>query len=243
MTRHLPFFPFVLGVALLCACGGPEPQPAARDPQPVQPAPARPQPAPSPRTRPADPASGPAAGPTADPAADPTADPQTPPALLPPIEPLREDDARGRGMAEPSIFSGGIVDDDPATWQDATSGPAATLIYVTRKREQKDEAPMALVFSSDPAHRQFQRRDSARVSIMRLKKEGMGALLAELERDGLSRLPWASEPYDQTVGPERALLLYRDGKRVRVAKAGLSEAQLADFSAIERRLIRLTTTR
>lgn len=221
--------PWSLFVCLaLCACGGdPEPRPTPETAPPDRPPATAPQQPDAPAT-PAEPARQPEPTP-------PRSDREPPP---------REDDSRaGQGMAEPSIFSPGIVEDDPATWQDTTHGAVATLIYVTRKGDRQDADPMALVFSSDPTHRQFQRRDSARVSVLRFKKEGMQALLAQLERDGLSQLPWAPQAYDETVGPERALLLYRDGRRVRVVKGELDPRQLQTFSAIERRLIRVTMDR
>lgn len=145
-------------------------------------------------------------------------------------------------MGEPTEeYLQNALADDPQRWQDATSGPAATLIYVTTQRAAGDRVePMAIVVTSDPAHRQFQRRDSARVTVRRLKRERMGALLAELERDGLGRLPLTAEPYDQEIGPERALLLFREGSRGRVVKAGLDAPGQAVFTALERRLIRLT---
>ena len=145
-------------------------------------------------------------------------------------------------MGEPTEeYLQNALADDPQRWQDTTSGPAATLIYVTTQRAAGDRVePMAIVVTSDPAHRQFQRRDSARVTVRRLKRERMGALLAELERDGLGRLPLTAEPYDQEIGPERALLLFREGSRGRVVKAGLDAPGQAVFTALERRLIRLT---
>lgn len=145
-------------------------------------------------------------------------------------------------MGEPTEeYLQNALADDPQRWQDATSGPAATLVYVTTQRAAGERVePMAIVLTSDPAHRQFQRRDSARVTVRRLKRERMGALLAELEREGLGRLPLTAEPYDQEIGPERALLLFREGSRGRVVKAGLDAPGQAVFTALERRLIRLT---
>lgn len=145
-------------------------------------------------------------------------------------------------MGEPTEeYLQNALKDDPQRWQDATPGPAATLIYVTTQRAAGDRVePMAIVVTSDPAHRQFHRRDSARVTVRRLKRERMGALLAELEREGLGRLPLTAEPYDQEIGPERALLLFREGSRGRVVKAGLDAPGQAVFTALERRLIRLT---
>lgn len=145
-------------------------------------------------------------------------------------------------MGEPTEeYLQNALKDDPQRWQDATPGPAATLIYVTTQRAAGERVePMAIVITSDPAHRQFHRRDSARVTVRRLKRERMGALLAELEREGLGRLPLTAEPYDQEIGPERALLLFREGSRGRVVKAGLDASGQATFTALERRLIRLT---
>jgi len=138
---------------------------------------------------------------------------------------------------------------DPATgelreWHDVTVGPTATLIYVTRSGGRGAAGrPAALVFSSDPGNGHFQRETSARVTVRRLYRDEMGALLARLDGGGLRSLPWAPQPYDAPIGPERALLLYEGGVRRRVAKEALEGQQRVTFAELEQTLIDVTLGR
>lgn len=122
-------------------------------------------------------------------------------------------------------------------WQDDTAGVVATLVYVTEKGSRANPQPAAIVLSSDPENPHFTRKNTARVTVQKLTKEDMGGLLGELGQLGFHRLPWAAQPYDAEIGPERALYLYREGKRFRVQKHALGGDDPTTFTAIERKVI------
>jgi len=120
---------------------------------------------------------------------------------------------------------------------DETAGPEATLVYVTEVRLDGEDTPGAVIVSSDPGNDHYHRRPSRRISRVRLSRAEMAELLEELEGLGLDRLPWAEQPYDAELGPERALYRYRDGVRRRVAKAGLPPAAFKAFAKVERHVL------
>ena len=74
----------------------------------------------------------------------------------------------------------------------------------------------------------------------KLLREQMTTLFGDLGTLGFHRLPWAEQPYDADIGAERAFYLYREGKRFRVQKHALGEADLQTFTALERKLIDTT---
>lgn len=137
-----------------------------------------------------------------------------------------------------------------AHWEDPSTGPAATLVYVGEARAPRavgaprlkpgEEAPLkpsVIISSSDPANQHFNRKNTAVLTVQRTTKEELGQLLRELRQDGLDQLAWEDQPYDADIGPERGLYFYKDGKRQGVRKNSLPEQQKAVFSAIEKRLI------
>lgn len=133
---------------------------------------------------------------------------------------------------------------DLARWSDRTAGPEATLVYVTRAGGRgKVPQPAALVFSSDPTNGHFRRETTHRITVHRLYRKEMAALLGRLEQRGLRALPWRPQPYDAEIGPERALLLYEDGERRRVTKDDLPPSDRATFTELEQALIELTLGR
>lgn len=132
---------------------------------------------------------------------------------------------------------------DPEHWTDTTQGAAATLIYVTRRREGGATVPTMIVFTSDPEHPMFRDADTPDCSIKRLKRATMSQLLKQLEGDGLEALPWLDQPRAAGIGPERSLILIQPRRRRRVEKDGLGEAERRAFGAIERRLIAMTAVR
>lgn len=123
-------------------------------------------------------------------------------------------------------------------WLDDTQGQTATLVYVTEKGRSRDQAQAAaIVFSSDPQNAHFKRKSTARVTVQRLTRADMATLLRDLAGLGFDALPWKEQPYDAEIGAQRALYLYRGGKRVRVDKDALPEPARLQFTEIERRLI------
>lgn len=129
---------------------------------------------------------------------------------------------------------------DVAGWEDATEGEAATLVYVTEQGRRDRAQAAAIVFSSDPQHPHFQRRSTSRVTVQRVTRADMTALLRDLAALGLERLPWAAQAFDAEIGPERALYLYRGGRRTRVEKDTLPDPARQTFTALERRLVQAT---
>lgn len=123
-------------------------------------------------------------------------------------------------------------------WVDDTQGQSATLVYVTEKGRSRDQAQAAaIVFSSDPQNAHFQRKSTARVTVQRITRADMSALMRDVAALGFEALPWKEQPYDAEIGAQRALYLYRGGKRVRVEKDALPEPARQQFTEIERRLI------
>ncbi|MCO5169251.1 MAG: hypothetical protein M9894_23145 [Planctomycetes bacterium] len=127
-----------------------------------------------------------------------------------------------------------------AGWEDPTTGDAATLVYVTERGRRDQAQAAAIVISSDPGNPHFQRTSTARVTVQRVTRADMSALLRDLSALGLERLPWAAQGFDAPIGPERALYLYRGGQRTRVEKDALPDAARQTFTALERRLIQAT---
>ena len=148
------------------------------------------------------------------------------------------------GTEEEAIVVKGIP---LAHWEDPSSGPTATLVYVGESRAAGPvgrkpgvEAPLkpsVIITSSDPDNPHFNRRNTSVLTVHRTTKEELGALLLDLRKDGLDQLAWEDQPYDAEIGPERALYFYKDGKRQALRKALLGEADKAVFSALEKRLI------
>jgi hypothetical protein len=122
-------------------------------------------------------------------------------------------------------------------WEDTSEGVEATLVYVTEQGRRGAASVAALVFSSDPKNPHFDRKSSAKVTVQRQTRDELGRLLADLSANGFDRLPWKPQAYDAEIGPQRALYLYRAGKRTWVEKDSLSEADQKTFTAIERRVI------
>lgn len=158
-----------------------------------------------------------------------------------PREPVKKEEA----IADPETVGAPAAGegDDPRTWEDTTQGPAATLIYVTRRRDRTGVVPMMIVFTSDPKQRHFTERETSDLSVKRLKKATMGKLLEQLQVDGLEALPWLDQPRDAAIGPERALIFLQPRRSRRVEKDGLSEQERRVFSEIEKRLIAMTNAR
>lgn len=183
-----------------------------------------------------------------DPAAapEPTTDAERAALVAPPID-APDPEASGGAGAELGAGYRPIHRLDEQTgetvfaWDDPTEGPIATLVYVTRAGGRGAAArPAAVVFSSDPANGHFRRETSPRVTVRRLYKKEMARLLERLEQEGLSALPWEAQDYDADIGPERALYLYRGGKRRRVVKDALALPHEAAFTALERAVIAAT---
>jgi hypothetical protein len=65
----------------------------------------------------------------------------------------------------------------------------------------------------------------------------MTTLLRDLAGRGFDALPWKEQPFDAEIGPQRALYLYRGGRRTRVEKDALPEPARQQFTELERRLI------
>ncbi len=136
-----------------------------------------------------------------------------------------------------------------AHWEDPSSGPTATLVYVGETRAappmgapRKPNAeqplkPSVIITSSDPENPHFNRRNTGVLTVHRTTKEELGALLLELQQGGLDQLAWEDQPYDAEIGPERALYFYKDGKRQALRKASIGEPDKVVFSALEKRLI------
>ncbi len=137
-----------------------------------------------------------------------------------------------------------------AHWEDPSSGPTATLVYVGEARvpralgaprpkpgEEQPLKPSVIISSSDPANQHFNRKNTGVLTVQRTTKEELGQLLRELRQDGLDQLAWEDQPYDADIGPERGLYFYKDGKRQGVKKNSLPEQQKLVFSALEKRLI------
>lgn len=122
-------------------------------------------------------------------------------------------------------------------WEDASQGVEATLVYVTEQGRRGAASVAALVFSSDPKNPHFDRKSSAKVTVQRQTRDELGRLLADLSAQGFDALPWQPQAYDATIGPQRALYLYRDGKRTWVEKDSLSERDQKVFTAVERCVI------
>ncbi len=152
----------------------------------------------------------------------PPARPREPAPLPEPGAPPRTDDLQFRSTED---------------WADTTQGDAATLVYVTEKGRRDQAQAAAIVFSSDPANAHFHRKSSARVTVQRLTRADMSALLRDLAGLGLDALPWREQAYDAEIGAQRALYLYRGGRRARDEKDELPEAARQQFTELERRLI------
>ncbi|MCA9773221.1 MAG: hypothetical protein KC466_12485 [Myxococcales bacterium] len=125
-------------------------------------------------------------------------------------------------------------------WEDETDGQEATLVYVTSQGRRGDAHAAALVFSSDPTNAHFLRENSTKVTVRRLLKHEMAALLTHLEHHGLRSLSWSEQPYDSKIGPERALYLYEGGVRQQCVKDVLSDDGKTAFTDVEQELIALT---
>ncbi|MEZ6183514.1 MAG: hypothetical protein R3F62_00715 [Planctomycetota bacterium] len=129
-------------------------------------------------------------------------------------------------------------------WSDPSDGRQGTLIYVTRIGTREDARPAALVFSSDPEDPYFQRPSTEQITVKRLQKDEFSGLLEELEGEGLTSLPWKEFDHAAQIGPERALYLFEGERTRRVVKDAIaSDGALKAFSAIERRLIRITMSK
>ena len=129
-------------------------------------------------------------------------------------------------------------------WTDPSQGPERTLIYVTRLGTRENSRPAALVFSSDPENPYFQRSSSEQVTVKRYQRAEYAALDAELRALGLGGLPWETVALEGQIGPERALYVQEGGSTRRVLKDALTDVgALKAFSAIERRLIRITMSK
>lgn len=129
-------------------------------------------------------------------------------------------------------------------WKDASSGPRATLVYVTEMGVRGQRRPAALIYTSDPEIGHFRRRPSDQFTVRRLLKREMQWLLDDLGARGLDALPWSPEDqYDKPIGAERALHYYEQGKRRYVLKSELNEQDKVAFRKLEDRLIRLTISR
>lgn len=122
-------------------------------------------------------------------------------------------------------------------WVDDTQGDTATLVYVTEQGRRDQAQAAAIVFSSDAGSPHFQRKSSARVTVQRVTRADMQALMRDLAGLGFEALPWKEQAYDAEIGAQRALYLYRGGRRARVEKDALPEAARQQFTVIERRLI------
>lgn len=156
-------------------------------------------------------------------------------------EPEPAPPARPRERAIPDPGPPAPTDDVAGTpldaWSDETRGELATLVYVTEMGRRDEARAAAIVFSSDPGNAHFHRRSTARVTVQRLTRAEMSALLADVGKLGFDALPWSEQPYDAEIGPQRALYLYRGGRRVRVEKDALPGPARQQFTEIERRLI------
>lgn len=129
-------------------------------------------------------------------------------------------------------------------WNDTSEGRAQTLIYVTRVGNREDARPAAIVFSSDPENPYFNRTSTEQVTVKRLRRAEYSELEGELNALGLAGLPWKPVELEGAIGPERALYLQEGGVTRRVLKDALHEdGPLKVFSAIERRLIRVTMSK
>lgn len=122
-------------------------------------------------------------------------------------------------------------------WVDDTQGVEATLVYVTEKGQRGSAAAAAIVLSSDAKNPHFDRKNTARVTVQRLKRAELTHVLQDLAANGFDSLPWKAQAYDAEIGPQRAFYLYRDGKRTWVEKDSLDEAVARTFTALERRVI------
>jgi hypothetical protein len=141
--------------------------------------------------------------------------------------------------ATPQVDESRVIRTD--AWQDDTQGATATLVYVTEQGRRGATQPAAIILSSDEGNPHFKRENSARVTVHRLTRADMGALLADLSGRGFDALPWSEQPYDAQIGPQRAFYLYRDGRRTHVDKDALGDAARRAFTALERRIIEETT--
>lgn len=122
-------------------------------------------------------------------------------------------------------------------WVDTTEGVEATLVYVTEQGQRGNASAAAIVLSSDPKNPHFERRNTARVTVQKLKRAELAHVLQDLAAHGFDALPWKTQAYDAEIGPQRAFYLYRDGKRTWVEKSSLPEAVAQTFTALERRVI------
>lgn len=172
------------------------------------------------------------------------ASPDPAPGAEPPSRPPARPAEPAPPAPEPIVVKGIPL----AHWEDPSSGPTATLVYVGESRaapapgarKPPGEAPLrpsVIITSSDPQNPHFNRRNTGVLTVQRTTKEELGQLLLELQKDGLDQLAWEDQPYDAEIGPERALYFYRDGKRQALKKGALSEPDKAVFSALEKRLI------
>tara|TARA_B100000965_G_scaffold34074_1_gene25119 strand:- start:103 stop:687 length:585 start_codon:yes stop_codon:yes gene_type:complete len=150
---------------------------------------------------------------------------------------------QGEGPAEPTPQLG--ENNRPwQNWKDESSGPRATLVYVTEMGVRGKRRPAALIYTSDPEIGHFRRRPSDQFTVRRLLKREMQWLLDDLSARGLEALPWSPEAqYDEPIGPERALHYYEQGKRRFVLKRELNDQDKVAFRKLEDRLIRLTISR
>lgn len=129
-------------------------------------------------------------------------------------------------------------------WKDESSGPRATLVYVTEMGVRGKRRPAALIYTSDPKIGHFRRRPSDQFTVRRLLKREMQWLLDDLGARGLDALPWSpEEQYDKPIGPDRALHYYEEGRRRYVLKSELNDQDKVAFRKLEDRLIRLTISR
>jgi hypothetical protein len=129
----------------------------------------------------------------------------------------------------------------PLEHVDDTQGAIATLVYVTEQRVRGAVQPGAIILSSDESNPHFARQNTARVTVHKLTRADMAALLSELGSQGFDRLPWQDQAYDAEIGPQRAFYLYRDGARRCVEKEPLQELDRHVFTDLERRIIERTT--
>lgn len=157
--------------------------------------------------------------------------------------PDSEGEGQGEGAAEPAPQLS--QNNRPwQNWKDESSGPRATLVYVTEMGVRGQRRPAALIYTSDPEIGHFRRRPSDQFTVRRLLRREMQWLLDDLGARGLDALPWSPEAsYDAPIGPERALHYYAEGKRRYVLKHELNDQDKVAFRKLEDRLIRLTISR